>query len=213
MCSSLENAVEASEPIPSPIEAIDRLQKNGVFSDNISPLRSITKKTLNALSHFVWETFQALAELVKGREITKDEFDSCCKDTVNIGILNPIIYSIKKKYGLSKSKSNYAKLPSGIREEAGQLLEDKATPFLPLAACTGCWGAKTLSMRMWQRTTQYYLVDEQEEMPIDQNVDDEQEELLNEQSVDEVCQEPQQQYDQDEHDIESNDHNMLDSEV
>ncbi|GAA5802108.1 hypothetical protein HPULCUR_007569 [Helicostylum pulchrum] len=99
---------------------------------------------------------------VIGRSMTKEEFDGCCEDSVIIGVFNPVMYTIKKRHDLLKKPINFAKLPSDVREEAELLLEEKAAPFLPLAACTGRWGEKMLLMRMWRRTSQYYI-DEDEE--------------------------------------------------
>ncbi|KAI9253040.1 hypothetical protein EDC94DRAFT_587943 [Helicostylum pulchrum] len=42
------------------------------------------------------ETYHKLAERVIGRSMTKEEFDGCCEDSVNIGVLNPVMYTIKK---------------------------------------------------------------------------------------------------------------------
>ncbi|KAI9261268.1 hypothetical protein EDC94DRAFT_648682 [Helicostylum pulchrum] len=108
------------------------------------------------------ETYHKLTESVIGRSMTKEEFDGCCEDSVIIGVLNPVMYTIKKRHDLLKKPINFAKLPSDVREEAELLLEEKAAPFLPLAACTGRWGEKMLLMRMWHRTSQYYI-DEDEE--------------------------------------------------
>ncbi|GAA5805163.1 hypothetical protein HPULCUR_010676 [Helicostylum pulchrum] len=91
--------------VPSPRfagEATGSVEKNGLFSDN----------------------------LVTGRPMTKEEFDGCCEDNVNIGVLNPVMYTIKKRYDLLKKPINFAKLPS----EAELLSEEKAAPFSPLAA-------------------------------------------------------------------------------
>ncbi|GAA5805735.1 hypothetical protein HPULCUR_011260 [Helicostylum pulchrum] len=156
------NDLSVSSP-PFAGEATGSVEKNGLFSDNLYPLRSITKETLKAPTHFVWETYHKLAERVIGRSMTKEEFDGCCKDNVNIGVLNPVMYTIKKRYDLLKKPINFAKLPSDVREEAELLLEEKAAPFLPLAACTGRWGAKMLLMRMWHRTSQYYIDEDEDE--------------------------------------------------
>ncbi|KAI9267538.1 hypothetical protein EDC94DRAFT_582256 [Helicostylum pulchrum] len=68
------------------------------------------------------EAYYKLAERVIGRSMTKEEFDGCCEDNVNIGVLNPVMYTIKKR---------------------------------PL-------GRKMLLMRMWHRTFQYYIEEEEE---------------------------------------------------
>ncbi|GAA5798032.1 hypothetical protein HPULCUR_003430 [Helicostylum pulchrum] len=43
------------------------------------------------------EAYYKLAERVIGRSMAKEEFDGCCEDNVNIGVLNPVMYTIKKR--------------------------------------------------------------------------------------------------------------------
>ncbi|GAA5797392.1 hypothetical protein HPULCUR_002776 [Helicostylum pulchrum] len=88
--SSVGNDLSVSSPRFAG-EAIVSVEQNGLFSDNLYPLRSITKETLKAPTHFVWETYHKFAERVIGRSVTKEEFDGCCKDNVNIGVLNPVM--------------------------------------------------------------------------------------------------------------------------
>ncbi|GAA5797990.1 hypothetical protein HPULCUR_003388 [Helicostylum pulchrum] len=64
---------------------------------------------------------------------------------------------------LVKKPINFVKLPSDVQEKDELLLGEKAAPFLPLAACTGRWGEKMLLMRMWHRTSQYYIDEDEEE--------------------------------------------------
>ncbi|GAA5796321.1 hypothetical protein HPULCUR_001691 [Helicostylum pulchrum] len=90
--------------------------------------------------------------------MTKDEFDDCCEDNVNIGALNPVMYTTKKRYDLLKKSINFAKLPF----EAELLSEEKAAPFSPLTACAGCWGEKMLLIRICHRTSQYCIDEEGE---------------------------------------------------
>ncbi|KAI9256785.1 hypothetical protein EDC94DRAFT_586666 [Helicostylum pulchrum] len=116
----------------------------------------IVEMTCLCLARTLQETYHKLAERFIGRTMTKEEFYGCCKDNVNIGVLNPVIYAIKKRYDLLKKPINFAKLPSDVREEAELLLEEKAAPFLPLAACTGRWGEKMLLMGMWHRASILY---------------------------------------------------------
>ncbi|GAA5804822.1 hypothetical protein HPULCUR_010330 [Helicostylum pulchrum] len=91
------NDLSVSSP-PFAGEATGSVEKNGLFSDNLYPLRSITKETLKAPTHFVWETYHKLAERVIGRSMTR------CR-----------------------------------------------------------WGAKMLLMRMWHRTSQYYIDEDEDE--------------------------------------------------
>ncbi|GAA5805836.1 hypothetical protein HPULCUR_011362 [Helicostylum pulchrum] len=173
------NDLSVSSP-PFAGEATGSVEKNGLFSDNLYPLRSITKETLKAPTHFVWETYHKLAERVIGRSMTKEEFDGCCKDNVNIGVLNPVMYIIKKRYDLLKKPTNFAKLPSDVREEAELLLEEKAAPFLPLAA-------------MWHRTSQYYIDEDEDE--------DEDEEGENRAAVQTILRQEEQEEQEQEEDV------------
>ncbi|KAI9254384.1 hypothetical protein EDC94DRAFT_696816 [Helicostylum pulchrum] len=43
------------------------------------------------------ETYHKLAERVIGSSMTKEEFDGCFEDNVNIGVLSPVMYTIKKR--------------------------------------------------------------------------------------------------------------------
>ncbi|KAI9269648.1 hypothetical protein EDC94DRAFT_581776 [Helicostylum pulchrum] len=132
--SSVGNDLSVSSPRFAG-EAIVSAEQNGLFSDNLYPLRSITKETLKAPTHFVWKTYHKLAERVIGRSMTKEEFGGCCKDNVNIGVLNPVMYTIKKSY-----HPMYERKPSFCH-----------------------WGEKMLLMRMWHRTSQYYTDEDEEE--------------------------------------------------
>ncbi|KAI9274146.1 hypothetical protein EDC94DRAFT_580098 [Helicostylum pulchrum] len=133
-------------------DAIAAKEENMSLKEELSSL----KNKINMI--YSSETYHKLAERVTGRPMTKEEFDSCCEDNVNIGVLNPVMYTIKKRYDLLKKPINFAKLPS----EAELLSEEKAAPFSPLAACAGRWGEKMLLMRMWHRTSQYYIDEEGE---------------------------------------------------
>ncbi|KAI8380410.1 hypothetical protein BD560DRAFT_388185 [Blakeslea trispora] len=142
---------------------------NGLFSGNLAPLRNVLKKDVAPTKNFCWDAYRKLAEKVLGRVLSEDEFKAYCKDNVNLGLLNPLMYSIKKKHNLFNSQVSYAKLPANIREEAELLLEEKAAPFLPLAACAGRWGAKLLLMKMWRRSSRQYAVE------VDQGEEEEEE--------------------------------------
>ncbi|KAI8354546.1 hypothetical protein BD560DRAFT_476603 [Blakeslea trispora] len=178
---------------------------NSLFLNNSSPLRDILKKEVTSTRNFGWDVYRKLAERVLGRVLSEDEFKAYCKDNVNVGLLNPLMYSIKKKHGLLNSKTSYAKLPSSIREEAGLLLEERAAPFLPLAACAGRWGAKMLLMRMWHRSSQDFLVelDQEEQEEEDQEEDQEEEQEEEKQEEEEHEQEEHNDIDHYESDVSS----------
>ncbi|KAI8385819.1 hypothetical protein BD560DRAFT_384466 [Blakeslea trispora] len=143
-------------------QAILNIQNNGLFRDHLYPIRNVTKKMVMASHHFSWDSYHKLAEIVLGKTIPRDEFEASCKESVNKCVVNTVMYTIKKKYGLLKTNRNFAKLPSDICAEAEILLERKAAPFMPLAACTGRWGARMILMRMWHRASQHYNYDRED---------------------------------------------------
>ncbi|GAA5804239.1 hypothetical protein HPULCUR_009726 [Helicostylum pulchrum] len=80
------NDLSVSSP-PFAGEATGSVEKNGLFSDNLYPLRSITKETLKAPTHFVWETYHKLAERVIGR----DFYQTSLPLVLDPSLENPIV--------------------------------------------------------------------------------------------------------------------------
>ncbi|KAI8378297.1 hypothetical protein EDC96DRAFT_540632 [Choanephora cucurbitarum] len=115
------------------------------------------------LTVFVWDNYRKLATKVLGREISEQEFRSSCRDNVSINVLNSVMYAIKRKHGLIKASTNFAQLPLHIQSDAQAMLEAKAAPFLPLAACTKSWGGRKPLIRYWRRRSQQYMIKEESE--------------------------------------------------
>jgi len=59
-------------------------------------LRCITKKASVVPNHLTARAYNKLAERVLGRPLTPEELKAHCKDNVNIGVLNTIMFDIKK---------------------------------------------------------------------------------------------------------------------
>lgn len=100
LTSVVDNMSTSALSLPAASNAAPDADNTGLFSGNLAPLRSVLKKDVASSRNFSWDTFHKLAEKVLGRVLSEDEFKAYCKDNVNIGVLNPLMISIKKKHGL-----------------------------------------------------------------------------------------------------------------
>lgn len=143
--------------IPS-ADSIETVATIGLFAGNLFPDRNISEPRINDkrpgrkdhAAPFSWKHFQRLIDEVRGAEHEKigNEMLDACKVNVSPVLVKIVIDGIKRKFAI-KEDSAWQSVPGDSRLDAIQELEAKASPYIPLRACVGSWGANMLLDHYW----------------------------------------------------------------
>ncbi|ORE01007.1 hypothetical protein BCV72DRAFT_323503, partial [Rhizopus microsporus var. microsporus] len=130
----------------------------GLFTGNLFPDRNIPEPRIkdkrpgrkDRAALFSWKHFQRLIDAVRGseHESIDNEMLGACKVNVSPVLVKAVIDGIKRKFAI-KEDSTWQSVPGDARLDAIQEMEAKASPYIPLRACVGFWGANMLLDYYW----------------------------------------------------------------
>lgn len=146
------------DSMPSAEDSIEIAATTGLFAANLFPSRSIPEPRVRDTrpgrkdrpAPFSWKLFRQLIDEVRGPEhhkIDDDMFDAC-KMNVSSALVKAVIDGIQRKFAI-KEDSTWRSVAGDARLDAIQELEAKASPYIPLRACVGSWGANMLLEYYW----------------------------------------------------------------
>ncbi|ORY97167.1 hypothetical protein BCR43DRAFT_504145 [Syncephalastrum racemosum] len=172
MCTAFSNEIRQLRQDVSTLSAIIRglaanpqqnveapCREHGMFANNLNPPRDFpvpkaehTSRPGTRNAQFSWKNIRKLVDHVLGEvaaaTLTQEQFDATC-DNVKMGMIAAVRSEICHKNNIS-ALTRWGNLPAHMKEQAAADLEAREAPFLPLRACIGRWGAKSMLAKHWK---------------------------------------------------------------